>query len=61
MMVPLGASERRLIWRNILRHYRVNFSHFGIKVTDLAKMTDFYSRILGFPATDHGLLHGMDD
>jgi len=44
-----------------MRHYRVKFSHFGIIVTDLAKMTDFYSRILGFPVTDHGLLPGMDD
>jgi len=36
----------------------MKFSHLGIYVTDLEKMTDFYSRILGFPVTDHGLLHG---
>ena len=34
-----------------MRHHRVRFSHFGIIVTDVAKMTDFYSRILGFPVT----------
>jgi catechol-2,3-dioxygenase len=57
----MGASGRRIIWRNVMRHYRINFSHFGIMVTGLAKMTGFYSRILGFPVTDHGLLPGMDD
>lgn len=41
-----------------MRDYALKFSHFGIMVTDLEKMTDFYSRILGFPVTDHGLLHG---
>jgi hypothetical protein len=61
MIVPMGASGRRIIWRNVMRHYRINFSHFGIMVTGLAKMTGFYSRILGFPVTDHGLLPGMDD
>jgi len=41
-----------------MRDYKLKFSHMGIYVSDLAKMTDFYSRILGFPVTDHGLLHG---
>lgn len=41
-----------------MRDYSLKFSHVGIMVTDLARMTDFYSRILGFPVTDHGLLHG---
>ncbi|MGO9361678.1 MAG: VOC family protein [Xanthobacteraceae bacterium] len=41
-----------------MRDYSLKFSHVGIYVTDLAKMTEFYSRILGFPVTDHGLLHG---
>lgn len=41
-----------------MRDYTLKFSHMGIMVTDLAGMTDFYSRILGFPVTDHGLLHG---
>lgn len=41
-----------------MRDYALTFSHLGIYVTDMEKMTDFYSRILGFPVTDHGLLHG---
>lgn len=41
-----------------MRDYKVKFSHLGIMVTNMEKMTDFYSRILGFPITDHGLLHG---
>lgn len=41
-----------------MRDYKLKFSHLGIHVTDLARMTDFYSRVLGFPVTDHGLLHG---
>mgnify|MGYP003352561639 CR=1 FL=1 len=36
----------------------LSFSHMGFYVSDLEKMTDFYSRILGFPVTDHGLLRG---
>lgn len=41
-----------------MRDYSMTFSHMGFYVSDLAKMTDFYSRILGFPVTDHGLLRG---
>lgn len=41
-----------------MRDYRMSFSHVGFYVTDLDRMTDFYSRILGFPVTDHGLLRG---
>ena len=32
------------------------FSHMGIYVTDLARMEDFYTRLLGFTATDRGNL-----
>jgi len=32
------------------------FSHMGIYVTDLARMEDFYTRVLGFTATDRGNL-----
>jgi catechol 2,3-dioxygenase len=38
--------------------FDLQFSHVGIYVTDLAKMTDFYHRVLGFPITDEGPLHG---
>jgi catechol 2,3-dioxygenase len=38
----------------------LQFSHVGIYVTDIAKMTDFYHRVLGFPITDRGPLHGAD-
>jgi catechol-2,3-dioxygenase len=32
------------------------FSHMGMFVADLAKMQDFYTRVLGFTVTDHGEL-----
>ena len=32
------------------------FSHMGIYVTDVARMEDFYTRVLGFTATDRGNL-----
>ena len=32
------------------------FSHMGIFVADLARMEDFYTRVLGFAVTDRGLL-----
>lgn len=41
-----------------MRDYKVKFSHLGIMVTNMEKMIDFYSRILGFPITDRGMLHG---
>lgn len=33
-----------------------SFSHFGIHVTDLARMEDFYTRVLGLLVTDSGTL-----
>lgn len=36
----------------------LSFSHVGIFVHDLARMQDFYTRILGFPVTDAGVLNG---
>jgi catechol 2,3-dioxygenase-like lactoylglutathione lyase family enzyme len=30
------------------------FSHFGMFVTDVARMEDFYTRLLGFAVTDRG-------
>ncbi len=38
----------------------LQFSHVGIYVTDLATMVDFYHRVLGFPITDRGPLHGAE-
>jgi len=38
----------------------LQFAHVGIYVTDLAAMTDFYHRVLGFPITDRGPLHGAE-
>lgn len=35
---------------------RLAFSHFGMFVTDIARMEDFYTRVLGFTATDRGSL-----
>jgi catechol 2,3-dioxygenase-like lactoylglutathione lyase family enzyme len=34
----------------------LSFSHMGIFVADLARMEDFYTRLLGFTATDRGEL-----
>jgi catechol-2,3-dioxygenase len=36
----------------------LSFSHFGIFVVDLAKMRDFYCRVLGFRETDRGVARG---
>ena len=36
--------------------YALQFSHMGLFVTDMARMADFYHRVLGFPITDRGLL-----
>lgn len=33
---------------------RIQFSHFGINVRDLARMEDFYTRVVGFTVTDRG-------
>lgn len=38
--------------------FDLQFSHAGIYVTDLPRMADFYHRVLGFPITDEGPLHG---
>lgn len=35
------------------------FSHMGLSVKDIAKMEDFYSRVLGFTVTDRGTAGGM--
>jgi catechol 2,3-dioxygenase len=34
----------------------LRFSHVGLYVVDMARMVDFYSRVLGFAVTDRGLL-----
>jgi catechol-2,3-dioxygenase len=36
----------------------VSFSHFGLYVTDLARMEDFYTRVLGLLVSDRGTLPG---
>src|SRR5215468_12492422 len=36
----------------------VGFSHVGFYVKDLAKMRDFYCRVLGFVETDRGVARG---
>ena len=32
----------------------VSFSHFGLYVTDLPRMEDFYTRVLGLLVSDRG-------
>lgn len=34
----------------------LSFSHIGIFVADMARMVDFYDRVLGFTVTDRGVL-----
>lgn len=36
------------------------FSHMGFACSDMAKMEDFYTRVLGFSVTDRGEVLGMD-
>ena len=38
----------------------LNFSHVGFFVHDIARMEDFYTRVLGFTVTDRGPLMGPD-
>jgi catechol 2,3-dioxygenase-like lactoylglutathione lyase family enzyme len=38
--------------------YSLAFSHVGFFVTDMDKMADFYSNVLGFFITDKGVLNG---
>jgi len=40
------------------RDYQMAFSHVGFFVTDMARMADFYSRVMGFFITDKGELNG---
>jgi catechol 2,3-dioxygenase len=37
------------------------FSHFGVNVDDADKLEDFYTRVLGFCVSDHGLIRGDKD
>ena len=37
----------------------LKFSHMGLSVTDIVKMEDFYTRVLGFTVTDRGEAGGM--
>lgn len=37
---------------------KLNFSHLGIIVHDLARMEDFYTRVLGFTVSDRGVARG---
>ena len=38
----------------------LSFSHMGLFVTDVARMQDFYTRVLGFALTDRGVLETVD-
>lgn len=37
------------------------FSHFGVNCDDADKLEDFYTRVLGFCVSDHGLIRGDKD
>jgi len=36
------------------------FAHMGIYVVDIARMVDFYARVLGFCVTDRALIRGVN-
>src|SRR3977135_2867861 len=38
----------------------LSFSHMGVFVADVARMQDFYTRVLGFALTDRGVLETAD-
>lgn len=38
----------------------LSFSHMGLYVADIARMQDFYTRVLGFAVTDRGILETAD-
>jgi catechol-2,3-dioxygenase len=38
----------------------LSMSHIGLYVHDLARMEDFYTRVLGFTVTDRGKVRGAD-
>jgi catechol 2,3-dioxygenase len=37
----------------------LQFSHMGIYVNDMAKMYDFYTRVMGFQVSDDGIIRGL--
>ena len=39
---------------------RLAFSHMGLYATDLARMADFYTRVLGLTETDRGRLGAVE-
>lgn len=41
-------------------HPNLKFSHLGFAVHDLARMEEFYTRVLDFSVTDRGDVEGMD-
>ena len=42
-----------------LRAPNLVFSHMGLSVKDIARMEEFYARVLGFTVTDRGMAGGM--
>ena len=39
---------------------RMAFAHMGIYVTDVPRMEDFYTRVLGLSVTDRATIRGAD-
>src|SRR5207249_954482 len=56
---PAGREMRRGAIMTTLP--TVSFSHFGLYVTDLPRMEDFYARVLGLLVSDRGKLPGGSD
>jgi catechol 2,3-dioxygenase-like lactoylglutathione lyase family enzyme len=54
-----GESEKRRR-RTMSEFPKMAFAHIGIYVIDAARMTEFYTRVLGFCVTDRARIRGAD-
>jgi catechol 2,3-dioxygenase-like lactoylglutathione lyase family enzyme len=52
------TTDRRIHRSISMLRQGLNFSHVGFFVHDIARMEDFYTRVLGFTVTDRGPLPG---
>ena len=52
--VTTAATAATAITTTARRAPAVAFSHLGFFVRDIARMEDFYTRVIGFTGTDRG-------
>ncbi len=53
-------SQAAAIAQSRVLRVPLSISHIGLYVHDLARMEDFYARVLGFTITDRGKVRGAD-